>query len=119
MSLQRITFIISIVVIIYFTVLFSVNMMYDDQKPPVIIGVFFELLTIPMLLAAPVFLVISLVQLIREGFDYRSTYLYSFALLLIVTIFLVVMTISDAKVNKAPNVKVSDTTKAEQCTEAC
>jgi hypothetical protein len=88
-------------------------MIYDDQKPPVIMGVFVELLTIPMLLAAPVFLIISLVQLIREGFNLRSTYLYSFVLLLIVTTFLVVMTIRDAKVNEAPNVEVSDTTEAK------
>lgn len=107
MSLKRVTFIISIVVAIYFAALFSVNILYENQKPPVLIGVFVELLTIPMLLAAPVFLIISLVQLIREGFNLKSTYLYSFILLLIVTIFLVVMTIRDAKVNEDSNVQVS------------
>jgi hypothetical protein len=113
MSLKRITFIISIVVAIYFTAFFTLNMIYDDQKPPVIIGVFVELLTIPMLLAAPVFLIISLVQFIKEGFTLKSTYLYSFVLLLIVTTFLVVMTIRDAKVNEVQNVQVSDTTNAQ------
>jgi len=71
------------------------NEYYANKNAPVFIGAIVESFTIPMLLAAPVFLVISLVRLMKEGFSLRSTYLYSFILLLGVTIYLVVTTIAD------------------------
>ena len=78
--LKRITFIISIIAFIYFAYLGL--MFLTETEFPTIAGVIHEMIMLPLMIAVPVFLIISIVLVIKERFDLRSKSLYSLLLLI-------------------------------------
>jgi hypothetical protein len=80
MLLKRFTFIVSIIAFVYFAYLLL--MYLTETEFPTIAGVIHEMIMIPLLIGVPVFLIISIVLVIRERFNFRSASFYSLILLL-------------------------------------
>lgn len=79
MMLKRFTFVISIFAFVYFVYLFI--MFFTGTEFPTFAGAVHEMVMIPLMLALPVFFVISLVLVIREKFNVRSISFYSLLML--------------------------------------
>jgi len=85
--INRAVLILSLIVFVYFYLMFFISAYRSEY---VLIGVFVELLTIPMLIVLAALIVLSVVQMIKENFS--SAYpVYSFILLLAVIIGFVTM----------------------------
>lgn len=80
MTLKRITFIVSIVAFVYFS--FLLTIFQTGTEFLVIAGVIHELIMLPLIVATPVFFIVSLVKVIKERFNIRSTYFYSLLIFL-------------------------------------
>jgi hypothetical protein len=80
MSLKRITFIFSIIAVIYFPLMYSLSVAGANRF--VLFGVINEMCTIPIVLGIIVFFLIALTNVIKQRFNTSSKYLYSFLLLL-------------------------------------
>jgi hypothetical protein len=88
MALKRITFIISIIAFVYFAYL---CLLYFTQTEMPETGVaIHEMVMFPLTILASIFLVISLISVIRER-RLRSTNFYSLLLLICVVIIVVLM----------------------------
>ena len=92
MPSQKLTFIVSIICFCYFTIYLSIVLFAIDTRPPVLVGVMHEFLTLPMFVFGLVFFVISARGVIREKFSIRSVNFYSFILLLLTIIYLLWLT---------------------------
>jgi len=68
-STSKNVFLLSLLELVYFSAVYFINT-FDIRH--VMIGVFGELLTIPMILLMLVLVVISVILLIRQKFSYRS-----------------------------------------------
>lgn len=79
MVLKRFTLVVSIIAFVYFAYLFL--MFFTETEFPTFAGAIHELIMIPLMLAIPVFFIISLVAVIREKFKARTTSFYSLLLL--------------------------------------
>ena len=93
MRMKRIIFAFSIAAVLYFGIIFL--LFFTKHDPPAIVRALLELFTIPMILFTVVCAVVSFVKLIKEGFSFKSTYLYSFLILLALIILMAVETVRD------------------------
>jgi hypothetical protein len=80
MLLKRLTFIVSIFAFVYFAYLLL--MYLTKTEFPTIAGAVHEMVIFPLMIGVPVFLIISIVLVIRERFNFRSASFYSLMMLL-------------------------------------
>lgn len=88
MALKRITFFISVIAFVYFAYLCILY--FTQTEMPEIGVVLHEMVMFPLTILAAIFLVISLVLVIRER-KLRSTNFYSLLLLLFVLLIVILM----------------------------
>ena len=103
MTLKRITFIVSIIAFAYFS--FLLVLLYTETEFPVIAGAIHELIMLPLIVATPVFLIIALVQVIKERFNIRSTYFYSLLIFMAAIIAFVLMVSGYAAIESDVEIK--------------
>lgn len=87
--LKRATFIISIIAFVYFAYLFV--MFFTETEFPTAAGAVHELVMLPLMIAVPIFFIVSIVLVIRERFKLRSASFYSLLFFLADIAFLVLM----------------------------
>jgi hypothetical protein len=83
---NKIIFYLSIIILLYFSAVLLINELKYDA---VVIGVFRELLTLPLLALLIVLLVLSIVSLFKEKFTINSYPFFSFVILIITTALLI------------------------------
>jgi hypothetical protein len=83
---NKIIFYLSILILLYFLAVLLIN---EFKYDAVLIGVFRELLTLPLLALLIVLLVLSIVSLFKEKFIINSYPFFSLVILLITTVFLI------------------------------
>jgi hypothetical protein len=86
MLLKRFTFIVSLIAFLYFAYLFT--LFITGTEMPETGADIHQLIMFPLIIATAVFLVISIVLVVRERFNLRSTNFYSLILLLVAVIII-------------------------------